>query len=193
MTSNAADSIRLNRWASAAHDALGDWLGEHQAEYVGCAVDDDGTRQLRWQWPTGELGASPGRRRELLVRSLAGDLDGWELVFREVKHSPRGGRVRHYASTSTTGLNLDQLRHAVIELVDAGLEHLGSPTATCGHNGGDNALFITALGALVLAVLTALSMALGWPWLIQMLLFPATLLCTGGLIVQAAQRWFLGY
>lgn len=87
------DSIRLNRWARTAHEALSDVLDGNQAEYVSCVVHDDGTREIRWTGQNGELGASSGRRRELLVRSLNSDLDRWEIVFREVGNSRGGKRV----------------------------------------------------------------------------------------------------
>lgn len=186
------DSIRLNRWARTAHEELSDVLDGYQAEYRSCVVDDDGTRQMRWSWQNGELGASSGRRRELLVRSLNGDLDRWELVFREVGNSRVGDRVYYYASTSASERTLDQLRPSVIELVEDGLEHLDSPTDTCGHIVRHDSLITTALGTLTLALacLAALSLWLDWPGLVQALLFLAAPLCTAGLLFQALRHWF---
>ncbi|MGW4528316.1 hypothetical protein [Amycolatopsis sp. NPDC004378] len=181
--------FRLNPWARAADSQLGAWLDTLGARYTGCAVSDQGDRELCWIFPHGH-GGTPGRRwRELLVRSLSGDRDRWELVYRESGASRLRGRVNYYASTSARG-DLSQLRARAGELVDAGLRHLPRPVATCGHAHRDPRLLPGVAVAAAVALL-AVALLAGWPAPVLLLAVPLVVV-TGGWLAARAVRVFFG-
>lgn len=181
--------LRLNPWARAADSQLGAWLDTLGARYAGCAVGEQGDRELRWIFPA-EHGGTPGRRwRELLVRSLGGDRDRWELVYRESGESRLRGTVNYYASTSARG-DLSQLRERAGELVDAGLRHLPRPVSTCGHAHRDpRHLPGVALAAAV--ALLAVALLAGWPAPVLLLAVPLVVV-SGAWLARRAIRVAFG-
>ncbi|HEY3692837.1 MAG TPA: hypothetical protein VGL46_21555 [Pseudonocardiaceae bacterium] len=181
--------IRLNPWARAADSQLGAWLDTLGARYAGCAVDEQGDRELRWIFPAGRDGTPGQRWRELLVRSLGGNRDRWELVYRESGESRLRGTVNYYASTSARG-DLSQLRGRAGELVDAGLRHLARPVATCGRVHRDPRLLpgVTVAGVVVLLAVVLL---VGLPPVVLLLAMPLIVL-TGGWLTMRAIRVAFG-
>jgi hypothetical protein len=160
-----ASRFPVNRWADAVDRQVGDWLSEHGATYGTCHVDDD-TRVLSWWFPRGSPYGGRGRRhRALAFRALHGDLDRWEIVYREQANGLAGGPVRYYASTAHS-TDLAGLQHTAAALAETGLPHLTRATATCGHPGtghrhlttiGLVAAFLIALAATVAAALDGIS------------------------------------
>lgn len=167
--------IRYAPTARAAHSQLGAWLDSLGAHYVGLTVGEQGDREVHWAFPRGHLGASKRRWRELVARSLGGDRDRWELVYREAGESRWLGTVYHYASTSSRG-DLAWLGRGATELIDAGLRHLPRPVATCGHAYRDPRL-LPGLIVVVASVLLTATLLLSWPaavlWYLVVLLIGA--------------------
>lgn len=179
--------IRHNPWARAADSQLGAWLDTFGARYAGCAVDETGDRVLRWVFPRGSSGAPARRWRELLLCSLGGDRDSWEIVYREAGESRLRGNVRYYASTSTRG-DVSQLRSSAAELVDAGLRHLNKPVATCGHAFPDPRL-LPGLALAAATALVVLTFLLGWPAELLLLVVPPLLAALAWFLVSAYRVW----
>ncbi|RJQ66225.1 hypothetical protein D5S17_35980 [Pseudonocardiaceae bacterium YIM PH 21723] len=91
------DPIAENLWANTIDLRVGGLLDELGAQYNGCTIELNGTRELSWLLPRRR-----GRRRrlELAFRALGGSLDWWEIVYREVDWTFREQQARYYASIS---------------------------------------------------------------------------------------------
>lgn len=186
------ERIRLNPWARTAHGELDDWLAGLGAAYAGCAVDEDGTRELRWTFPPGQLGAGRRRWRELLVRALGGDHDRWELIYREASESRLRGTVYHYDAASTRS-DLTQLRPGAAGLVDAGLQYLPRPVASCGHALPDPRLLSGLAVAVVAMVLILALLADGPVAAVAVWILVGALAVAGGWLAVQAIRHAVGF
>jgi hypothetical protein len=130
-TSGVQRRFRVNPWAAAVHEDIGDWLAELGAEYCACRVCDDGTRELSWTFrQSGHYDGRGRRHRQLIFRALRGGRGQWEIVYTEEAASWRPGvDLLCYDEASIHAERAD-LRTATQRLLHAGLAHRRRPRET---------------------------------------------------------------
>ena len=121
-----------DRWAAAAHDAVGASLAAAGLSYGASRLEPDGSRTVSWHVGRESPHAPPRRRsRRILLRSLGGDLDRWEVVYSERAHSDDGLGVRIYGAR-TARCDRAGLAATAHALLDAGLPRARRATVAHG-------------------------------------------------------------